>query len=100
MTERDEMENMNEQNGEGNARTEIMKQPVAYDREQLKEAHRQIASTLHKLHGVVTTLSQKENPSRYKSQITLAKRRIEAFTIADELILRELDGIADRSDQQ
>ncbi len=61
-----------------------------FSRVQLEEAHRQIASTLRKLHGVVQTLSQKENPSRYKSQITLAKRRIEAFGIADELILREL----------
>ena len=33
----------------------------------------------------------KEDPTRYKSQLTLAKRRIEAFTIANELIQRELD---------
>ena len=33
----------------------------------------------------------KNEPARYKSQITLAKRRIQAFTIANELIEQELD---------
>lgn len=61
-----------------------------YSMDELKEAKRQIDSTLHKLEEVVKTFEQKENPTRYQSQITLAKRRIQAFTIANELIEREL----------
>lgn len=64
---------------------------MAYTQEQLTEAKRQIDSTLHKLREVVKTLEGKENPARYKSQLTLARRRIEAFTLADELIQRELE---------
>ena len=64
---------------------------MAYTKEELTEASRQIESTLHKLRETLKTLETKENPSRYKSQITLAKRRIEAFTLANALILRELD---------
>ena len=41
---------------------------------------------------MVKTFEQKENPKRYQSQITLAKRRIQAFTIANELIEREMVG--------
>ena len=63
-----------------------------YSKEELKEAKRQIDSTLHKLEEVVKTFEQKENPKRYQSQITLAKRRIHAFTIANELIEREMAG--------
>lgn len=48
-------------------------------------------STLHKLREVVKTLEAKEDPDRYKSQITLARRRIQAFTIAGDLIRQELD---------
>lgn len=62
-----------------------------YTKEELTEASRQIESTLHKLRETLKTLESKENPSRYKSQITLAKRRIEAFTIANALVLRELE---------
>lgn len=62
---------------------------MQYTQEELTEAKRQIDSTLHKLQEVVKTLEGKENPARYKSQITLAKRRIQAFTIAGELIERE-----------
>lgn len=61
-----------------------------YSMEELKEAKRQIDSTLHKLGEVVKTFEQKENSKRYQSQITLAKRRIQAFTIANELIEREM----------
>jgi len=61
-----------------------------YSPEQLKEAKRQIDSTLHKLRETVKTFEAKENTQRYKSQITLAQRRIEAFTIAAELINREI----------
>ena len=53
-----------------------------YKREDLTEAKRQIDSTLHKLRETVKTLEAKEKPDRYKSQITLAKRRIAAFEIA------------------
>ena len=62
-----------------------------YTWEELAEAERQIGSTLHKLREAVKTLEGKSEPARYKSQITLAKRRIRAFTIARELIGRELD---------
>lgn len=66
---------------------------MPYTREELTEARRQIASTLHKLREVAKTLEEKENPARYRSQITLAKRRIEAFTIANALIERELNAL-------
>lgn len=62
-----------------------------YTKEELLEAKRQIDSTLHKLRETVTTLEGKENPARCKAQITLAKRRIQAFTIANSLIERELE---------
>lgn len=61
----------------------------------LREAIRQISSTIHKLKETVTTLESKENPQRYKSQITLAKRRIDAFEIAVNLIESELEKSAD-----
>ena len=55
----------------------------------MTQAGRQIASALHNLREVVKTLEAKENKERYKSQITLAKRRIRAFEIAGHLIERE-----------
>ena len=61
-----------------------------YSMDELKEAKRQIDSTLHKLRETVKTLEAKENPARYKSQITLAKRRIQAFTIANQLIEKQM----------
>lgn len=64
---------------------------MIYSKEELIEAKRQIDSTLHKLRETVKTLEGKENPARYKSQITLARRRIQAFTIAADLIRRELE---------
>ena len=60
--------------------------------EEVVEAKRQIDSLLYKLKETVKTLEGKENPSRYKSQITLAKRRVEALTIANELIEKEKNG--------
>lgn len=66
-----------------------------YSKEELLEAKRQIDSTLHKLRQTVKTLESKENPARYKSQITLAKRRIQAFTIAVSLIEREAEQTAE-----
>lgn len=63
---------------------------MEYTREQLTEAKRQIESTLHKLRQTVKTLEAKDQPSRYKPQLTLARRRIEAFSIAVELIEQTL----------
>ncbi len=64
-----------------------------YSKEELFEAKRQIDSTIHKLKETVRTLSEKENPDRYKSQITLAKRRITAFQLAVDLIENELENM-------
>ncbi|WP_214714416.1 hypothetical protein [Exiguobacterium sp. s151] len=61
-----------------------------YSATELTEAKRQIDSILHKLHETVTTLEAKESPERYKSQLSLAKRRIQALTIAVELIEAQL----------
>ncbi|WP_325199446.1 hypothetical protein [Oscillibacter sp.] len=58
-------------------------------KEELLEAKRQIESTIHKLEETVKTLRSKENPERYKSQITLAERRIQAFELAVCLIEQE-----------
>lgn len=68
---------------------------MQYTDDQLTEAKRQIDSTLHKLRETVKTLEGKEHPSRYKSQITLARRRMEAFGIAVDLIEKELDSKAE-----
>ncbi len=68
---------------------------MRYTDDQLTEVKRQIDSTLHKLRETLKTLEGKENPSRYKSQITLARRRIEAFGIAVDLIEKELDSKAE-----
>lgn len=62
-----------------------------YTKDNLLEAKRQIDSTLHKLRETVKTLEAKETPSRYKSQITLAKRRIAAFELSNHLIEKELN---------
>lgn len=64
---------------------------MTYSKEELAEAKRQIDSTLHKLRETVRTLEGKGNAARCKSQITLAKRCIQAFTIAVQLIERELE---------
>lgn len=62
-----------------------------YTEADLREARRQIASTVHKLNEVVRTLESKPDPGRYRSQLTLARRRVAAFTLAADLIERELD---------
>lgn len=59
-----------------------------------QEAKRQTGSALRKLRETVRTLEGKENPSRYKSQITLANRRIQAFGLAVSLIERELEQLS------
>ena len=64
---------------------------MEYSKDDLMEAKRQIDPTLHKLRETVKTLSAKENPDRYKSQLTLAQRRIKAFEIANCLIEREME---------
>ena len=63
---------------------------MEYSKDNLIEAKRQIDSTLHKLKETVKTLEQKENVSRLKSQITLAKRRIKAFEIANYFLENEI----------
>ncbi len=63
---------------------------MKYSKEELTEAKTQIDSTLHKLRETIKTFENKENPQRYKSQITLAKRRVIAFEIANDLIATEL----------
>lgn len=63
---------------------------MEFQKDDLMEAKRQIDSTLHKLRETIKTLEAKENAGRYKSQITLAKRRIKAFEIANCLIEKEL----------
>ena len=63
---------------------------MEFSKDDLKEAKRQIDSTLHKLSETIKTFESKENPDRYKSQITLAKRRVKAFEIANQLIENEL----------
>lgn len=60
-------------------------------KEELIEAKRQIDSTLHKLRETINTFESKENLERYKSQITLAKRRVRAFEIANHFIENEIE---------
>ena len=62
-----------------------------YTQDDLNEAKRQIASTIHKLRETIRTLEAKEDHARYKSQITLAKRRVKAFELANVLIEREIN---------
>ena len=64
---------------------------MEHTKEEVAEAKRQIDSTLHKLRETVKTLQAKEDPERYKSQITLAQRRIKALEIAGSLIAKELE---------
>ncbi len=59
---------------------------MTFSKDDLSEAKRQIDSILHKLRETVKTLNAKENPERYKSQITLAERSIKALEIALSLI--------------
>lgn len=61
-----------------------------YDEAELLEAKRQIDSTVHKIQEVIKTFEAKEQPERYKSQLTLAKRRLKAFSIATQLINDQL----------
>ena len=67
---------------------------MKFDVAELVEAKRQIDSTLHKLRQTVKTFEGKENADRYKSQITLANRRIHAFEISVALIEREINELS------
>ena len=68
---------------------------MEYSKEELIEAKRQIDSTLHKLRETIKTFEMKENHQRYKSQITLAKRRVKAFEIANQFIENEIHRLID-----
>ncbi|MEB4868293.1 hypothetical protein ACOSZH_16385 [Priestia megaterium] len=68
---------------------------MKFDVPDLVEAKRQIDSTLHKLRQTVKTFEAKENADRYKSQITLAKRRIQAFELSAALIEREIKELSE-----
>ncbi|MGI1810846.1 hypothetical protein [Priestia sp. TGN 0903] len=68
---------------------------MKFDVPELVEAKRQIDSTLHKLRQTVKTFEAKENADRYKSQITLAKRRIQAFELSAALIEREINELSE-----
>lgn len=61
-----------------------------YTSEELLESQRQIDSIIHKLRETIKTFEQKQQPDRYKSQLTLANRRIRALEIALHLIQQEL----------
>ena len=64
---------------------------MEYTKEDLIEAKTKCDSTLHKLRETIKTFESKENSERYKSQITLAKRRVRAFEIANHFIENELE---------
>lgn len=64
---------------------------MTYEKEELVEAKRQIDSILHKLKETIKTLESKEKQERYKSQITLAKRRVKALEIANYYIENEIE---------
>ncbi|MCX0403894.1 MULTISPECIES: hypothetical protein [Eubacteriales] len=67
-----------------------MESGVIFTQEELSEAKRQNDSTLHKLRETIKTFEEKENVHRYKSQITLAKRRMRALEISNLLIEQQL----------
>jgi len=66
---------------------------MEYTQQDLAQAKRQIDSILQKLRETIKTFEAKEDPQKYQSQLTLARRRVAAFEIAGELIARELKTI-------
>ncbi len=66
---------------------------MKYDNGDLMQAKFQIDSTINKLQKTLNALEGKSEPQRYKSQITFAKRRIQAFEIASQLIDKEIKGL-------
>ena len=71
---------------------------MGYGYDELVEARRQVDSTLHKLRETLRTLEAKENATRLKPQIPLARRRIAAFEVASDLIGREADAVRAEAD--
>lgn len=65
---------------------EAPRECASYDVDELAEAARQIESITHKIEATLATLESKDDPKRYRPQITLAKRRLRAFEIASRLI--------------
>lgn len=63
---------------------------MIYSEGDLVEAKRQIDSIVHKLRETKRTLEAKENAERYRSQITLASRRMDALELAVHLIEKEI----------
>ncbi len=59
----------------------------------LLEAKRQIESMISKLTKSLESLESKANQTRYKSQITLSKHRIDALKVALELMDIEIDRV-------
>ena len=72
-------------------KSRITEATMDFSQDELKEAKRQIDSTLHKLRETIKTFEAKENAERYKSQITLAERRVKAFEIANWFIENEIN---------
>ena len=68
---------------------------MEFTEDDLREAKRQIDSILHKLRETVKTLESKEHAERYRSQVTLARRRIKAFEIANRLIEEKRQAVPD-----
>lgn len=66
---------------------------MTYHLDDLIEAKRQIDSTIHKLIETKKTLESKDNVHRYKSQITLAEKRIQAFSLASALVNEKITTI-------
>lgn len=62
-----------------------------YTQDELIESKKQLESLLHKLRKSERSLRAKDEPARYRSQLTLMQRRIRAFEIALELIGKELE---------
>ena len=65
---------------------------MEFTQEELAEAKRQIDSILHKLRGAIQTLEARTEGGKktYRSQLTLARRRVAALEIANQLIEREM----------
>lgn len=64
---------------------------MEFSKDELIETQKQIDSILCKLRETIKTFEAKENVERYKSQITLAKRRVKAFEIAKYFISNEIE---------
>ena len=77
--------------GISGGKSKVMEVTMDFSKDELNEAKRQIDSTLHKLRETIKTFEAKENTERYKSQITLAKRRVKAFEIANWFIENEIN---------